>query len=153
MDISMDISSSLIKPLAPARIAGWLGPLDASEALAAVGNLPSFPCAQWFHERHGLLVLSAVEVAVDKGGFSRGPEYHISISRHGSTGATQRASSDETSWVLNEFGADGAEEDNHVPHGRVRNFWLPIAQSQIGNECPCKDEETAIVEGDYVWRP
>lgn len=149
----MNIEQSAIKPLAPAQRADWIGPFDVSEELASHGNLPSFPCAQWFHARHGLCVLSAVEVATDKGGFSRGPEYHISISRHGADGTPQRASSDETTWVLREFGMAGAEEDNHVPHGRVRNFWLPVNESQIGNECPCKDEETAVVDGDYVWRP
>ncbi len=103
-------------------------------------------------------VLSAVEVAVDKDGTSNGPEYHISVSR-----ATWpegrytpvRADTNHCKWVLSEFGLDGAEEDNHVPHGIVRNFWRPVASGLIGKECRCKAEEVVIREnkGDYVWRP
>jgi hypothetical protein len=43
---------------------------------------------------------------------------------------------------------------NHVPSGRVRNFWRPVADHLSGYECPCVADEPAIREdkGDYVWR-
>lgn len=103
----------------------------------------------WRHPT-GLFAISAVEVAVDKDGIDRGPEYHISISKNGA-----RCSSFEAKWVLSAFGLNGAEEDNHVPHGIARNFWRPVAERLIGLECACKKEEIAVREdkGDYVWRP
>lgn len=103
------------------------------------------------HAGTGLCVISAVEVAKDKDGIDRGPEYHISISK----GGRSRCSGREAQEVLRQFGLDGAEEDNHVPHGIVRNFWRPVADRFVGLECACKESEPAIVEdrGDYVWRP
>ena len=66
-----------------------------------------------------------------------------------------RIDTNEAKWVLAEFGLDGAEEDNHVPHGIVRNFWRPVASGLVGKECRCKAEEVVIREnkGDFVWRP
>jgi len=57
--------------------------------------------------------------------------------------------------MIRQFDAEGAEEDNHVPYGFVRNFWLPVNQSLIGFECPCKATEPVMKEnkGDYIWRP
>lgn len=53
------------------------------------------------------------------------------------------------------IGLEGAEEDNHVPHGKVRNFWRPVAELLVGKECECKAEEPVIREdkGDFIWRP
>jgi hypothetical protein len=111
--------------------------------------------ARAFSHKGGLFVISAVEVASDKDGIDRGFEYHVSISRPVSPGVTSRCSSNEARWVLDQFGLEGAEEDNHVPHGRVRNFWRAVATPLIGMECACKEEEPAIREdkGDFVWRP
>lgn len=94
-----------------------------------------------------LCVISAVEVPDQEIGF----EYHISISKNG----RQRCDSNAAKWVLEQFGLDGWEEDNHVPYGMVRNFWRPVAENLVGMECKCKEEEPAIIEdkGDYVWRP
>jgi hypothetical protein len=86
-----------------------------------------FP-ARAFSYKDGLFVISAVEVASDKDGKDRGFEYHISISRPISPGLTSHCSSNEARWVLDQFGLEGAEEDNHVPHGKVRNFWRPVAE-------------------------
>jgi hypothetical protein len=88
------------------------------------------------------------------GKVDKGPEYHVSISKQLFAGPT-RCTSDEARWVLEQFGLDGAEEDNHVPGGVVRNFWRPVATGLIGLECECKAEEPAIREdkGDFVWRP
>lgn len=112
-----------------------------------------FPARAYSH-RDGIFVISAVEVAKDADNIERGFEYHISISRPVSPGITARCSSQEAQWVLRQFGLDGAEEDNHVPNGKVRNFWRPVASRLIGLECACKEQESAIVEdkGDYTWR-
>lgn len=113
-----------------------------------------FPARSFMH-KDGLFAISAVEVATDKDGVDRGFEYHISISRPIAPGITSRCTSSEARWVLDQFGLDGSEEDNHVPNGKVRNFWRTVATGLIGLECACKEEEPAIVEdkGDYVWRP
>jgi hypothetical protein len=113
-----------------------------------------FPARAFAHE-NGLFVISAVKVASDKDGIDRGLEYHVSISRPVAPGVTSRCNSDEAKWVLDQFGLEGAEEDNHVPFGKVRNFWRAVATPLIGMECACKEEEPAIREdkGDFVWRP
>lgn len=102
----------------------------------------------------GICVISAVEVATEPG-MDKGFEYHISISKQFLDGRKGRCDSTEAKWVLDQFGLDGAEEDNHVPHGFVRNFWRPVANSLVGIECPCKESEPEIREdkGDFVWRP
>lgn len=108
-----------------------------------------YPARAFFHDRHNLAVISAVEVASDE---NKGPEYHISVSKQ--LAGPQRCTSDEARWVLAQFDMDGAEEDNHVPIGKVRNFWRPLATGLIGKDCACKADESAIVEdkGDFVWR-
>lgn len=139
---------TIIHPLRPRADAGW-------------EQLPSPP--QWVtlgyaglafhHPATGLNVISAVEVAHDPGQPSKGPEYHLSVSRCLPFGVV-RCSSQEAKQVLADFGLEGAEEDNHVPSGKVRNFWRPVAEHLVGLECPCKADEPAIVEdkGDYTWR-
>lgn len=139
---------SVIKPLRPAG-EGWQFIGDATFS-------PGYPCQRWYHQKTTLQVLSAVEVAVDKDRINRGPEYHISISKvNWSNGNPARCSSDQAQWVLAQFKLDGAEEDNHVPGGVVRNFWRTVAEPLIGLECACKADEPAIREdkGDFVWRP
>ena len=88
------------------------------------------------------------------GKIDKGFEYHISISKPVRPGVTKRCDSNEARWVLSQFNLEGAEEDNHVPGGRVRNFWRPVANSLVGIECECKESEPAIIEdkGDFVWR-
>lgn len=112
-----------------------------------------YPARMYFHVRTCIAVISAVEVA-DDGKIDKGPEYHISISKQTIAGP-RRCDSNDSKWVLDQFGMDGAEEDNHVPHGVVRNFWRPVASGLVGLECECKAEEPAIREdkGDFVWRP
>lgn len=118
-----------------------------------------YPCHRWFHTASEIQVLSAVEVATDKDGSSNGPEYHISISRLRNAFARnakpERVDTNDAKFVLADFGLDGAEEDNHVPGGVVRNFWRPVASGLVGKECKCKAEEVVIREnrGDFVWRP
>lgn len=141
---SPTIMNSIIKPKRP-TISGWdQGPKPP--AWVSLG----YEAEIWRHAETKLCVISAVEVAKDDDSIDRGPEYHISISKDG----RKRCSSYEARQVLKQFGMDGAEEDNHVPSGVVRNFWRPVAENLVGLECACKEEEPAIVEdkGDYVWR-
>lgn len=144
---------SIIKPKRPTG-AGWLqetGPeIEAVMRHAAMG----FACEAWFHPESGMQTFSAVEVAHDPGALELGPEYHLSISKHGSGSRPKRTSSAEALWCLAQFELLDAKEDNHVPSGNVRNFWRPVADRLSGYECPCTNEEPAIREdkGDYVWR-
>jgi hypothetical protein len=134
----------IVKPKRPVAGRWKHGPLPPT--LPASG----YPIEFWYHPVHGFKVLSAVEVAIDKDGIDRGPAYHVSISKRGE----RRVSSTDAKMILRQFDLDGAEEDNHVPHGFVRNFWRPVADRFVGMECACKAEEPAIREdkGDFVWR-
>ena len=111
-----------------------------------------YPARAYFHQESRLFVLSAVEVVSD-GKVDKGPEFHLSVSRQ-IGGAPRRCSTNDARYVLKQFGLDGAEEDNHVPGGVVRNFWRPVAYRFVGLECDCKASEPTIVEdkGDFVWR-
>jgi hypothetical protein len=137
---------SIIKPKRPAwpawRPAAWW---TCPPELAALG----YPVEAWEHPETGMFALSAVEVAREPGEPDLGPEYHLSVSRGG-----ERCSAADARWVLGQFGLVDAKEDNHVPGGRVRNFWRPVADGLSGYECPCIDDEPAMREdkGDFVWR-
>lgn len=135
---------SIIKPKRPV-ISGWVQE-PAPPGWVSLG----YECESWYHPASRLCVFSAVEVAKDADNIDRGPEYHISISKDG----RRRCTRSEAIQVLKQFNLDGAEEDNHVPYGIVRNFWRPVAENLVGLECACKKDEPAIVEdkGDYVWR-
>ena len=138
--------NSVIQPKKPAspgwrRVLEWIWPAQ----LAALG----YPVKAWEHPRSGLFCLSAAEVAQEPGQ----PEisqYHLSISMSN----FQRCTSADALFVLAAFGLEDAKEDNHVPSGRVRNFWRPVADHLSGYECPCVDDEPGIREdkGDFVWR-
>lgn len=137
--------NSLISPKRPKG--AWLhvvnpnaGPLDAM----------GYPHVSWLHKETGLFAISAVEVMTpEEGELEIGPEYHLSISMSG-----QRCSTSDALFVLNAFDLLNAMEDNHVPSGRVRNFWMPVADRLSGYECPCTNAEPAMIEdkGDFVWR-
>lgn len=133
----------IIKPKRPTG-AGWQRLADPSKQVT-LGYAGEAYC----HPESGLFVITAVEVADDGDGIEKGPEYHVSVSRDG-----QRCSGSDALWVQAEFGMLDAEEDNHVPNGRVRNFWRPVADRLIGLECPCKAGEPTMKEdkGDYIWR-
>lgn len=146
LDTYIDGTPCIVKTLRPKGI-GWRElPMDKRFSMG-------FPSRAFMHDQSGLAVISAVEVAKDDGP-EKGFEYHISISKRQMNGSGCRATSNEAKWVLRQFELDGAEEDNHVPNGFVRNFWRPVVENLVGLECPCKDEEPAILEdkGDYVWR-
>ena len=139
-------AESIIKPLRP-LYPGWNGPMAVSPAVTL-----GYAGQSFWNLKHQLFVISAVEVAIDKDGIDRGSEYHLSISKQ-TRAKADRCSAAEALWVLHQFGLAGAEEDNHVPNGMVRNFWRPVADALVGLECACKEAEQAVVEGDYVWRP
>lgn len=140
------MGESIIKPKRPTG-AGWTRALwwRCPPELAAMG----YPVEAWSHTS-GMFVLSAVEVAVaEPGAEALGPEYHLSISAHG-----QRCDGAAAKWALRQFDLADATEDNHVPCGKVRNFWRPVADHLSGYECPCVDAEPVMREdrGDFVWR-
>ena len=138
---------SLISVKRP-RLSGWREVPVAGSPMAAAGH----PVRAFFHDKHALAVITAVEFIDD--GTVDGPEYHLSISRQHRTLGTQRCTSEEARWALVQFGIPEATEDNHVPGGLVRNFWRPVADPMVGRACLCVEGENAIVEdkGDYVWR-
>ena len=137
---------SVIQPKRPVvqgwRLArGWACPPPLVEL--------GYPVQAWEHPSSGLFALSAVEVASEPGKPELGPEYHLSVSMSG-----QRCTAADALFVLVSFGLEDAKEDNHVPSGRVRNFWRPVADSLSGYECPCAADEPTMREdnGDFVWR-
>lgn len=145
-DTYADGTPCIVKVLTP-KGNGWREiPTDKRFSLG-------FPSRAFIHKSN-LTVISAVEVASEPG-MDKGFEYHISISKQLPNGTGKRCDSNEAKWVLDQFGLEGAEEDNHVPHGIVCNFWRAVADRLVGIECPCKEEEPAIREdkGDFVWRP
>jgi hypothetical protein len=137
------IAPSVIQPLRP-TVKSWNNiPTPKMPAESAV-------IETWLHPE-GFVVLSALEMAEAEGpGTALELHYHISISKN-----RARCDSNDARWVLKEFGCEGAEEDNHVPGGFVRNFWRPVNEDRVGIECACKEDEPAIREdkGDFVWRP
>lgn len=137
---------SIIQPRMPHGL-GW----RACESWSPPKELASlgYPVQAWENMAWGVFVLSAVEVTDEPGKPKLGPEYHISISANG-----KRCSSSAARMVLAAFRLEDATEDNHVPSGKVRNFWRPVADNLSGYECPCAETEPTIREdkGDYVWR-
>lgn len=140
------MSTSIISPKRPTtagwrRSTGWKIPPQLAEL--------GYPVEAWEHPASGLFVLSAVEVAVEPGKPELGPEYHVSISINGT-----RCTTTDALYALAAFDLLDAKEDNHVPSGRVRNYWRPVADNLSGYECPCVDHEPTIREdkGDFVWR-
>lgn len=142
MSVSADTLAviSAVSPKEPINKAYW-----KYQGKAPVWVTLGFPGSCWYHKDRKLSVISAVEVADD----SPGPCYHLSISKNG-----KRCLRSEAEMVIRQFDMLGAEEDNHVPNGAVRNFFKPVAEHLIGIECPCKATEPKMVEdkGEFVWR-
>jgi hypothetical protein len=138
---------SIIKTLKP-KLGDWI---EIQPSGFVVRD--SIAATAWLH-RDGFFAISAIEKAYDKDGIDKGPEYHLSFSRQNAFGVF-RVTSNQAKWLLSEFGCDGAIEDNHVPFGKVRNFWRPVNENFVGIECVCVGDEPAIKEdkGDYIWRP
>lgn len=110
------------------------------------------PMRAYSYPPENIFVMIAIEYIND--GRVDGPEYHLSISHPVSPGVTRRCDRNAARWVLRQFGLEGAKEDNHVPGGQVRNYWMSVAQPMVGRDCLCIETENAIVEdkGDYTWR-
>jgi hypothetical protein len=139
------MSESIIKPKRPVG-PGWRQVVGVHLPMDALGVAYEV----WASDASGIGVISAVEVASQKRGLpALGPAYHISVSAFG-----QRCTFADALWVLAEFDLRDAQEDNHVPSGKVRHFWRYVADNLSGYECHCVDEEPAIREdkGDFVWR-
>jgi hypothetical protein len=138
------VAPSIINPLQPSG-EGW--------KLIPTPQMPVQPNAvEVWKYKEKFAVISSVEMAEAEGvGSALELHYHVSISGAG----RKRVDSNDATWVLSLFGMDGAEEDNHVPHGFVRNFWRPVNENRVGIECACKEDEPAIREnkGDFIWRP
>lgn len=140
----MTPTESIIKPKRP-LFPGWHRIRDVADLpVARMG----YPFEVWAHAANRIGVISAMEVAPEPEIEYDGPWWHLSVSRFG-----DRCSSADALWTLNQFGMPEAREDNHVPNGKVRNFWRPVADHYAGIFCKCVNEP-AIREdkGDYVWR-
>ena len=145
-------SPAIISPKVPIPTAtGWIRDHGTERALPRVNPLmATYPPQVYIHQPSGLVAFSSVEKPEpEHDEVDVGPEYHLSVSFCG-----RRCSSADAAWVLQQFDLADAKEDNHVPNGRIRNFWRPVADRFSGHECLCQDSEPAIREdkGDYVWR-
>jgi hypothetical protein len=143
----------IIRPLRPLNLSAW----ECWPAPARFPNgLRPHSAERWVHKRERISVLSTVEPIRDDGGELR-PEYHVSLCRliEGPFGAEPvRVDSATALDVLRLFGAEKLLEDNHVPSGKVRNFWRPVADPIADQQCACVEVEPQIREdrGDFVWR-
>jgi len=105
---------------------------------------------RWLNVSHRISVLSSVS-NVDEP--DPGPQWHVSVALVDALGAPAVAPDAAVKLVRENFDMLAAEEDNHVPNGRVRNLWLPIRTALVGVPCSCKaEEEPHEGEGGYVWR-
>ncbi|MBY0416445.1 MAG: hypothetical protein K2W88_00080 [Pararheinheimera sp.] len=132
---------SVVRPKEPLG-AGWVsrGPI--------LQNLTEYAHCAWHHPGMKLMVISSVEVTDE----NIGPQYHLSITKGKlGGGKPRRCSLEEARYATKQFGMSGSVEDNHSPV--MRSYWMPVAEHLQGYDCKCKDEEAAIIEGDYTWRP
>jgi hypothetical protein len=142
---SDDIQSivALPRPSGP----GW-------EEITNTQNLIGYPHSLrgWWYLPRNLCVMIALEV-VNEGHIKR-PKYHLAISSQPNSDVIKRCDNNAARWVLKQFGFKEAREENQMPKDKIRNFWCPVADPNVGRECPCVADETAVVEdkGDYVWR-
>jgi len=109
---------------------------------------------RYYCESHRVQVITSLECVQPEDGTPARVEYHLSVSAIDVDGSVMRADEQLAQWALRQFGFAGGLQDNHVPSGRVRNYWRPIADPLQGQECPCVDDEPAMIEmqGDYTWR-
>ena len=146
-----NIRQSVIRPLRPKNI----NPTEwHSQPFGDDGYI-------WDH-KSGFRMISALSAVKDPEHPEQdGPHYHVSMSMFafvaglpvGPSRIDSQAAADRLRLHFPDF--HGWEEDNHVPDGQVRNFWLPVDENRRGVECFCKQHEPAIREdkGDFVWRP
>lgn len=134
---------SIIKPLTP------ISPSWRNLGRTAEEHTFGYEGYYWLHS-DGFVAISSVEVVEGGHTDEMMPHYHLSISK----GNQRRCSSADAQFICAQFGMSDALEDNHVPGGFVRNFFMPVAENQRGVLCPCNDNEPAMLEdkGDFVWR-
>jgi hypothetical protein len=104
---------------------------------------------QWINQAKRLVVLSSVQLGAEP---APGPCWHVSVVSTTRAGFACVAPDAAVDLVRRDFDLLGAEEDNHVPHGKARNLWLPVRHEHQGVECSCKEDETPHRDGAYVWR-
>lgn len=125
---------------------GWYGGVPWSHP-----SIPESKCFIWYH-RDGLKVLTAVE-SVEKNPPGSGlviPHFHVSATRHTTPRAYRTCTDQEIEMVRRDFDMGGAEEDNHGA-GKARHLWLACdREGDREPECPCKQDEDVLVEGDRV---
>lgn len=95
---------------------------------------------RWYHPPSNPSVLSAVELADPE----IGPEWHVSVVVLGPASKPMRAGRGVVAMVLRDFGMVAEGEDNHVPGGKARHFWL-AANADMRGVCPCVATERAEV--------
>jgi len=79
---------------------------------------PLLDTEAWFHANEMVFVISAIGIS----GAEDEPEYHISATFEGNVALSDR----KLAWVAQQFGMEGAEEDNPGVTGYTRNLWLPV---------------------------
>lgn len=88
----------------------------------------------------GVRAISSISLVYGK------PQYHVSFSDNGKRIGITFMEAVLKQWRITDF-----EEDNHVPNGKVRNYWKPFDPE--AKECRCKETEPPHEEtGGYVWR-
>lgn len=140
----------IVHPLRPAG-GGWV----QWPWYQPAGYARPYAIERWYNRGQEVQAVSAIEIVLPEGAKEGRPEYHISVSglAHGAE-RPYRCSDSRARWVLKQFGLEGWFEDNHVPHGVVRNWWRPVAEPKVGEICACVESEPTMREmkGDYVWR-
>jgi hypothetical protein len=131
---------------------GWVEwPTDLS---VFPGSKP-YVLERYYNRGQELQVMTSIEVVEQDDHSPPRPEYHLSVSGLKHLAALPHRVCESTArWALKQFGFDGFTEDNHAPHGLVRNYWRPVADQFAGQVCACVKDEPTIKEmqGDYVWR-
>lgn len=148
--MNAEASPLIVQPVRP-KGGGWM----QWPYVAPPGYSRPYAIERWYNRGQETQILTAIEIVLPEGAKEGRPEYHVSISGlKWLDERPYRCSDSRARWVLKQVGLDGWFEDNHVPHGIVRNFWRPVAEPQVGDVCPCVGEEPAMREmkGDYVWR-
>lgn len=102
--------------------------------------------ASFWRTHDGIGVLSTlVDATAPDGSGDTIPQWHLSVSADG-----QRPTADHLRRVIDCFGIDEFELDNHHP-GIAQHIWIPV-DTRRRVDCECKSDETIIVEDDgYTW--
>lgn len=145
----LTIDNIIVKPLRPKDQINWS--LVRSD-LSILG----IPAELWIYNNAPFLkVISAVEPVGTGHGEDRSLHYHVSISRGHYGQYPLRATSNQAKQAVIAFGIQDGEEDNHVPDGVVRNFFMSVNEEVRGIPCECvgTEIEMSLDKGDFIWRP